>query len=184
MPQPLPDPLMPDDDDNVVARARAGDARAFALLYEAHAARVHTLCLRLSGDAREARELTQDVFVRVWEKLPLFRGESALGTWIHRTAVNTVLERQRADRRRVARVEGRADLEALHPASRPAPVDERLDLDAALTRLSPAARTVFVLHALEGYSFADISALTGAPEATLRSRLHRARADLVKALGL
>ena len=173
---------MPHDD--VVARARAGDAQAFALLYDAHAGRVHALCLRLSGDAREARELTQDVFVRVWEKLPTFRGESALGSWIHRTAVNTVLERQRADRRRGARVEARADPEALPAASSPAPVDERLDLDAALARLSPAARTVFVLHALEGYSFAEIGALTGVGEATLRSRLHRARTQLIAALRL
>lgn len=170
--------------DDVVARARAGDADAFAAVYAAHAPRVHALCLRLSGDAREAGELTQDVFVRVWEKLPLFRGESALGTWIHRTAVNTVLERQRADRRRVARVDGRADLDALGAARRPEPLDERLDLDAALARLAPAARTAFVLHEMEGYAFAEIAELTGVGEGTLRSHLHRARRQLVALLGL
>jgi RNA polymerase sigma-70 factor (ECF subfamily) len=172
---------MPDD---VVSRARAGDAEAFASVYREHVGRVHALCLRLCGDAREAQELTQDVFVRVWEKLPLFRGESALGTWIHRVAVNAALERQRADRRRVARVEPRADLDALRPALRAVPIDERLDLDAALARLPAAARTVFVLREMEGYGFAEIADLTGVGEATLRSQLHRAREQLVRLLRL
>jgi RNA polymerase sigma-70 factor (ECF subfamily) len=181
MPRPLPfRPAPPVTDD--VARARDGDAAAFARLYAAHAGRVHALCLRLSRDAEEARELTQDTFVRVWEKLPLFRGESTLGTWIHRTAVNVVLERRRSERRRLARVEARADLDALPTAFRRAPVDERMDLDAALARLSLAARTVFVLHEMEGYGFAEIAELTGTGEATLRSQLHRARRQLLALL--
>ena len=168
--------------EETLARARAGDAEAFGRLYQAHAGQVYALCLRLTADHAEAAEAMQDAFVRVWQKLPAFRGDSALGTWIHRIAVNTVLERRRADGRRTARVESTASVEELHPAARPELVDERLDLDAALARLSSSARTVFVLHAMEGYAFREIAELTGATEVALRSQLHRARRQLLELL--
>ncbi len=81
--------------DDVVRRAQSGDVAAFESLYRAHAPAIYLLCHRMTRDEREARELTQDAFVRAWERLPSFRGESAIGTWLHRLAVNVVLNRFR-----------------------------------------------------------------------------------------
>ena len=103
---------MPPPDD-LVARAQAGDQTAFRDLYRQHAGRVYALCLRLTGDARDADERTQDVFVRLWDKLGSFRGESAFGTWLHRVAVNLFLVAERGDVRRIARVEATDALEDL-----------------------------------------------------------------------
>ena len=91
-----------------VRRAQAGDADAFEAVYRAHAGRVYALCLRMAGDAIHARELVQDVFIRAWEKLGTFRGDSAFGTWLHRLAVNVVLmDRRLAARRAEDRIRKR-----------------------------------------------------------------------------
>src|SRR5262245_53450871 len=82
--------------DDVVRRAQAGDVEAFESLYRANATAIYALCRRMTGDEREARDLVQDVFVRAWERLTSFRGQSSLGTWLHRLGVNVVLERIRA----------------------------------------------------------------------------------------
>jgi RNA polymerase sigma-70 factor (ECF subfamily) len=168
----------------VLDRARAGDADAFRALYDAHAGRVYALCLRLTGDAAEAREATQDAFVRMWRHLGDYRGESTLATWVHRVAVTAVLARQRSDARRLARVRPAANPDALGRAAPPAPLDERLDLDAALARLPEAARTAFVLRELEGYPYDEIADLTGVSAVALRSQVSRARHALAAMLRL
>ena len=169
----------------------ADDAEAFRRLYDAHAGRVYALALRLLVDRAEAEEATQDAFVRVWERLASFRGESALGTWIHRLALRVVLGRQRTAGRRDARVRLSSDfappaarardvaetLDVLASA-RPEPVDERLDLDTALARLPAALRTAFVLREVEGYAYAEIAALTRSSEVAVRSQVSRARRAL------
>ena len=86
-----------------VARAAAGDARAFEALYRTHLPRVHSLVRRMTA-GRDADELTQDVFVRLWQKLGTFRGDSSFSTWLHRLAVNVVIERFRTDQARRARL--------------------------------------------------------------------------------
>src|SRR5919205_1367060 len=78
-----------------VALAASGDRRAFERLYRVHVNHVYSICVRMTGDRVRAEELTQDVFIRVWEKLPLFRGESAFSTWLHRLAVNVVLNERK-----------------------------------------------------------------------------------------
>ena len=115
--------------DAVVARARAGDPDAFGQLYHAHVGRVYALCLRLEGDSARAEERTQDVFVRAWERLASFRGESAFGTWLHRLAVNVVLGHRRSAWRRERRfleadAPGAAEVAA--PSSRPCPCTWRV----------------------------------------------------------
>src|SRR5687767_13425177 len=95
--------LAPDDRDDeraLARRAHSGDQRAFEQLYRVHSARVFALCLRMSGSRERAAELTQDVFVHVWERLGTWRGESALGSWIYRLTVNLVLSNVRTDQRR------------------------------------------------------------------------------------
>ena len=166
----------------LLARARAGDAQAFRALYDAHAAQVYALCLRLSADPAVAVELTQDTFVRVWRSLSAFAGASALGTWIHRIAVNVVLERRRTDQRRSARVASVHDDTEQCVAGRAVPLDARLDLEAALRALPATPRLIFVLREIEGYPYAEISALTGLSEVALRSHVYRARRRLMELL--
>jgi len=166
----------------LVRRAQTGDADAFGRLYRLHVGRVYALCLRIEGDAARADELTQDVFVRAWERLPGFRGESAFGTWLHRLAVNVVLADRRAAWRRDRRVTLDEEPVALASASVADP-GLTLDLEAAIAGLPPGARTVFVLHDMEGYQHAEIATMTGIAEGTSKAQLFRARRLLRVALG-
>jgi RNA polymerase sigma-70 factor (ECF subfamily) len=159
---------------DTVRRAQDGDQAAFRALYEAHAGRVYALCLRLAASAAEANELTQDVFVRAWQRLETFRGESAFGTWLHRLAVNEVLQARRAAARRTARVAlpGDDGLLARSATVRPEP---EWDLEQAIAGLPEGAREVFVLYDVEGYSHEEIAHLTGVAVGTSKAQLHRAR---------
>lgn len=153
--------------------ATEGDTRAFERLYRGHAARVHGLARRMVGH-EEADELTQDVFVRVWEKLETFRGEAAFGTWIHRVAINVMLARQEARRRDRGRFEDDdARLDAAPVAPREA--ESRIDVEAALAALPEGARRVFVLHDMEGFKHHEIAELLKISVGTSKSQLHRAR---------
>lgn len=159
---------------DAVREAQAGSVAAFERIYRDHSPRVYALCLRLAGDASRAEELTQDVFVRAWEKLSSFRGESAFSTWLHRLAVNEVLGRRRADGRRGARVIYADDL-TLFETPRATSEAEPLDLERAMATLPDATRTVFVMHDVEGYTHEEIARLTGRAEGTSKTLLHRAR---------
>ena len=175
-------------DDGLVDRARRGDVDAFELLYKMHAGRVYALCLRLTANPVEARELTQDTFVRAWEALPRFRADASLTTWLHRIAVNALLERRRGDRRRAARVslaEDEEDGETSIAGIVHAPdVATAIDLERAVAELPPGVRRAFVLHAVEGYTHEEIATMTGLAAGTLRAQLHRARQLLIRALSL
>lgn len=156
-----------------VALAQSGDGHAFERLYRSHVARVHSLVRRLIPDA-DPDELTQDVFVRAWQKLGLFRGEAAFGTWLHRLAVNMVLSR-RGDlaRRRQRFLDDDAPLEMA--SSRRVTPDEAMDLEKAMRTLPDGSRQVFVLHDVEGYRHEEIAELLGVTVGTSKSQLHRAR---------
>src|SRR5258705_202076 len=95
---------MHSDPTDLIHRAQQGDRAAFEALYRAHAGRVYALCLRLTADAAQAEERTQDAFVRAWERLATYRGESAFSSWLYRLTVNEVLLGRRAERRREQRV--------------------------------------------------------------------------------
>ena len=162
-------------------RAQQGDRDAFEQLYRLHAGRVYALCLRLAGDAVEARRLAQDAFVRAWERLPGFRGDSAFSSWMHWLAVNVVLADRRAAVRRHRRVAVDGDAaEAVGGAGDWTP--ERLDLERAIAALPPGARAVFVLFDIEGYGHEEIAAMTGIASGTSKAQLHRARRLLREAL--
>ena len=165
---------MPVLDDRVV-RARAGDETAFEYLYREHAGRVYALCLRLSGDGGRAAELTQDVFVRCWEKLGTFRGESAFGSWLYRLAVNVVWMANRGDRRREDRVVPVAEPDLHERGTRYATAGLGIDLERAIATLPQGAREVFVLYDVEGYSHEDIARMTGVAVGTSKAQLFRAR---------
>ena len=164
-----------------VALAAAGDRRAFERLYRDHVDRVFALCLRMSGDRAAAEELTQDVFVRAWEKLALFRGESAFSTWLHRLAVNVVLTARKSAGRRTAHDGGDDETIDALPTAPLAPGD-RMDLEAAIAGLPPGARRVFVLHDVEGYKHEEIADFLGITSGGSKAQLHRARMLLREAL--
>lgn len=165
----------PDETGDLVRRSRAGDPDAFEALYREHSGRVYALCLRLSGDAQQASELTQDVFVRAWEALGSFRGEAAFGTWLHAVALNLYRQHQRGERRRRARVETRDDLDGFAAAVREAHPEDRIDLERAVARLPPRARTALVLHDIHGYRCREVAEMTGTAVGTIQAHLHRAR---------
>ncbi|MEP6618181.1 MAG: sigma-70 family RNA polymerase sigma factor [bacterium] len=168
------------------APTQSSDA-AFEELYRAHAGRVYALCLRLTADSAQARELTQDVFVRAWQALPEFRGEANITTWLHRIAVNAMLMKRRSDRRRTTRVAlADDDLPLEHASARAsaptANVIDTIDLERAVAALPAGIRRAFVLHDVEGYSHEEIARMTGLAAGTLRAQLHRARQLLISRL--
>lgn len=171
------------DSSDLIQRAQQGDQAAFEQLYRAHVGRVYALCLRLTADRARAQELTQDAFVRVWERLASFRGESAFSSWLYRLTVNVVFLSQRAGRRRALRVFTTDDLETWErPVDAQSTAAGQLDLERAIATLPPGAREVFVLHDVEGYRHHEIAQLTGIAVGTSKAQLFRARRLLREAL--
>ena len=155
--------------------AQAGDLGAFEKLYRSKVGLVFAICLRMAGSAPLAEELTQDVFVRAWQKLASFRGESAFGTWLTRLAVNVVLTDRRDRGRRDARLTLAQDVETLAAPVPPKDSGTALDLERAIAALPEQARRVFVLHDVEGWKHPEIARHTGLAVGTCKSQLHRAR---------
>lgn len=181
----VPKPVVAESADRaLVIAACDGDQDAFERLYRRHAARVFAIILRLQGgDRARAEDLTQDAFVRVWQKLPEFRFESAFSTWLHRLAVNTALMALRS-----ARSEPAADEDVLDPAFDLADLSSRspdlgIDLDRAIARLPTRARAVLVLYDVEGWKHEEISEALGIAVGSSKAQLHRARTLVQQWLG-
>ncbi len=166
----------------LVRRAQSGDVGAFEKIYREHEGRVFAVCLRMIGDNSRAEELTQDVFVRAWEMLVTFRGESAFSSWLHRVAVNIVLVSIRSERRYQGRVKTVDDLEQFERENTVSQPGELLDLETAIAKLPSQARAVFVLHDIEGYRHEEIAKSMGIAVGTTKAQLHRARKLLRDAL--
>jgi RNA polymerase sigma-70 factor (ECF subfamily) len=171
----------PDAADAALAAGR--DGAAFARLYARHSARVHSLARRLLGPG-EADDATQDAFIRCWDRLHTFRGDSAFGTWLHRLAVNVILARRSTLATRRGRyVEKNEAWDADHePAPRPHRPELVMDFEAALERLPGGQREVLVLHDVEGYKHEEIATMLGISEGTSKSQLHRGRMAMRKYL--
>jgi RNA polymerase sigma-70 factor, ECF subfamily len=159
----------------LVERARDGDARAFEALYRRSVGRVYALCLRMARDSQRAEELTQDVFVRAWQHLESFRGESRFTTWLHRLAVNVVLQDGRSKGRRESREEVMAEPEVHGRQGRRETPGLRLDLERAIAALPDGARTVVVLRDVYGYKYDEIASMQGVALGTVKAQIHRAR---------
>ncbi len=166
----------------LVRQAQAGSLEAFEQLYKENVRRVYALCLRLSSDASLAEELTQDAFVRAWEKLGSFRGESAFSSWLYPLAVNVALSERRARRRRTSRILATDDLTSFEKPQKQAGPELGFDLERALETLPPGARSVFVLHDVEGRKHGEIAELIGVAVGTSKAQLHRARKLMREAL--
>ena len=159
--------------DADVALAAAGDPSAFERIYRTHVAKIHSLTRRMLG-THEADEVTQDIFVRTWQKLGQFRGESAFSTWLHRLAVNVVLERRRTfaiQRERMSDDPTAIEFVTVAPAR----ADLTVDFEHAIGQLPAGAREIFVLHDVEGYKHREIASMLDITSGTSKRQLHRAR---------
>ena len=168
------------DDASDVAAATRGDVRAFERVYRRHVARIHSTDVRMLG-AEAADDATQDVFVRAWQRLAQFRGDSAFGTWLFRLAVNVLLSRREVVATRHRRHVDDADLIDTLSTRDPSP-ELGVDFEAAMQRLPPGMRQIFVLHDIEGYKHDEIAAMLGIAQGTSKSQLHRVRMVLRKYL--
>jgi RNA polymerase sigma-70 factor (ECF subfamily) len=187
---PAPAAAEPGGEQNVLARAQAGDHQAFAQLYSLHKKRIYSLCLRMVGNMAEAEDLTQEAFLQLHRKIDTFRGDSAFSTWLHRLAVNVVLMRLRRKGLSLISLD-----EAMEPAPEERPgrsfgapdltlagVIDRLVLERAVANLPAGYRIIFVLHDIEGYEHNEIALMLDCSIGNSKSQLHKARLKLRDAL--
>ena len=169
-------------DLELAQRCRRGDAAAFEELYRAHAGRLYNLVFRMLGSAQEAEDLLQEVFLNAYRKLGSFRGDSSLGTWLYRLAVNQCLDALRGRHSRMARITDSLDDEAADEPAAAAPVVpaavSRMDLERAVARLPQGCRAAFILHDVEGFEHNEVAKLLGVSEGTSKSQVHKARMKL------
>ena len=169
-------------DRQLVTRCLAGDSLAERALYDAHVERIYRLMHRMAGDSDLAADFTQDTFIRAFERLAQYRGDSSLATWLHTIAVSVALNGMR----KVKRIRGRTDdidntpLLAVEP--RGLSPDLKTRLHSAVDALSEKLRPVFVMHDVEGYTHEEIAGTLGIPVGTSKARLFDARAKLRLAL--
>ena len=169
-------------DLELVKRAQAGDAEAFAALFHTHKARVYSICVRMTNNTAQAEDLTQDAFLQVFRKLSTFKGNSALSTWLYRIAVNTVLmhfrkkalkqvsldEPSNHDVKQVKREYGSRD-------GRLSSSVDRITLTRAIEGLPAGYRKIFLLHEVEGYEHQEIAKLLDCSVGNSKSQLHKAK---------
>jgi RNA polymerase sigma-70 factor (ECF subfamily) len=170
-----------DDDLVLVAAARSGETEAFGLLVRRYQDRLHAPVARITGSNTDAADVLQDAFVRAYQKLALFNGESSFYTWIYRIAINQAMTyRRRGKVRQTQPLQNpREEPSSLDDPSLPLERAERERLvQLALGRLDPANRAVVVLKDLEGLRYEEIAKILEIPIGTVRSRLHRARSAL------
>jgi RNA polymerase sigma-70 factor (ECF subfamily) len=163
---------------DLVTRVLAGDPDAERELYDSHVDRVYRLVYRMVGDSELASDYTQDTFIRTFDRLATFRGESALSTWITAIAISVVYNGQR----KVKRIRTReVDIEHAEPVAatiRHADPDLKARLDQAISGLPEGYRTVFLMHDVEGFTHDQIGTALGIQEGTSKAQLSRARAKL------
>jgi RNA polymerase sigma-70 factor (ECF subfamily) len=177
-------------DNDILARAQAGDHSAFAQLYSLHKRRIYSLCLRMVGNVAEAEDLTQEAFLQLHRKIATFRGDSAFSTWLHRLAINVVLMQLRKKGLSLISLD-----EAMEPAPEEGPgrsfgapdpalsgAIDRLALQRAVGSLPAGYRLIFILHDIEGFEHNEIAAMLDCSIGNSKSQLHKARLKLRDAL--
>lgn len=164
---------MHSDESSLIRRSKNGDHKAFEQLYRANAGKVNGLCFRLCGQRELAEDLTQESFIRAWQKLDSFRGDSAFGSWLYRLTSNVVIGylRQQSKWKLVSFDDGLHEA-ALGVASLNTSMS---DIEKKLARLPEQARVVIILHEYLGYQHNEIAEITGMAAGTSKSHLHRAK---------
>jgi RNA polymerase sigma-70 factor, ECF subfamily len=164
-------------DLELAGKIRSGDGTAFEQLYQQHATRLYNLAYRMAGTANDAEDLLQDIFLLAYRKVGSFRGESSLGTWLYRLAMNHCLDVLRSRQSRMGQQTDSLDEDAA-PVPAAAPVlgaVSRIDLERAIGRLPHACRAAFLLHDVEGFGHHEVGAILGISEGTSKSQVHKAR---------
>jgi RNA polymerase sigma-70 factor (ECF subfamily) len=182
-----PVPERPARDEDLVRRYLSGDRAAFAALVERHERRVYNLALRMTGREEDARDATQDAFLTVLRKLSSFRGEAAFTTWLHRVTVNACYDLLRKRQRAPLLERGDGGLPAMEPPPAPDPAEDSslsLDVQQALMQVPEDFRAVMILHDVHDLRQEEVAEILGVPVGTVKSRLHRGRVALARAMGL
>ncbi|MGQ0732633.1 MAG: RNA polymerase sigma factor [Acidobacteriota bacterium] len=161
----------------LAGRIQAGDGPAFETLYRQHAGRLYNLAYRMAGTADRADDLVQEIFLLAYRKMASFRGESSLGTWLYRLAMNHCLDVARSRSTRMGQQTESLDAdEAPVPAAAPTlSAVSRIDLERAIVHLPEACRAAFLLHDVEGFGHQEVGAILGISEGTSKSQVHKAR---------
>ncbi len=165
-------------DLDLVSRIRAGDGPAFEQLYNLHSARLYNLASRMMGVHGDADDLLQDIFLLAYRKLGSFRGESSLGTWLYRLAMNHCLDVLRNRQTRMGQQTDSLDEPDAAPVAARVPIGgavSRIDLERAIATLPPACRAAFLLHDVEGFGHQEVGRMLGISEGTSKSQVHKAR---------
>ena len=169
-------------DLELAARCRAGDADAFEELYRQHSRRLFGLVFRMTGSAEDAEDLLQEVFLQAHRKLAGFRGESTLGTWLYRLAMNHCLDRLRGKQAKMSRATESLDREEAPEPTAHEPVIpsaiSRMDLERAIDTLPEGCKAAFLLHDVEGFEHSEVGDILGVSEGTSKSQVHKARLKL------
>ena len=168
--------------DTVLARARRGDGRAFEQVYRLFERPAWTLALRLCGNPEDAREIVHDAMLHLFQRIGQFRGESPFWGWVRQIVLNEALMRLRRERGKVFDEIDETNEPVIDNGFPWAELDRR-QLDAALARLSDAARSVIWLYHVEGYTHAEIAGMTGKTVSFSKSQLARGTARLRELLG-
>lgn len=173
-------PTSPAADLELAQRCGRGDQDAFEQLYRAHAGRLYSLIVRMVASTETAEDLLQEVFLNAYRKVSSFRGDSSLGTWLYRMAVNHCLDYLRGRQNKMARTTDSIEDDGIvEPAATlVASAVQRLDLERAIARLPDGCRTAFVLHDVEGFQHHEIAMMLGISEGTSKSQVHKARVKL------
>jgi len=172
----------PMSEADLVRDAQRGDAAAFEELYRLHVSKIYGLCLRMCANPAKAEDLTQEAFIRAWQKLGSFRRQSSFRTWLHRLTVNLVLGDLRSTGRWESRLTAIDSLPERGDGGGGAKPEITFDLERAISQLPPQARMVFVLHDIEGYKHREIASLCNLAVGTSKAHLHRARKQLREVL--
>lgn len=167
-------------DDALVAKAKAGDKAAFKQLYQRHQGRVYAICFRLSGSADHADEICQDCFVRLWQKLDQFNGESQFSTWLHKLSVHQAINSMKSKQRFWSRFLPETTISDHHDAL--SNTEEYHRLDKLIMKLPERTRVVFVLCAIEGYQHDEVAKLLSIAVGTSKAQYHRAKLMLQEML--
>ena len=170
------------DDRQLIARVLAGEPDAERALYDAHVDRVYRLAYRFAGDPDLAQDFTQDTFIRAFDRLETFRGESAFSTWLTSIAVSVAVNGLRKLKRFRTRETDLEGASAVAGGTRRAEPDLKARLTAAIDALPQGYRSVFLMHDVEGYTHEEIATALGVETGTSKAQLSRARSRLREAL--
>lgn len=165
------------NETELVRNAQQGDGNGFKQLFDLNVNRIYAFCLRMSANPQLAEEITQDVFVKAWENLHKFRGESKFSTWLHSIAINEFLTKKRTEKRFIQRFTTTDDITKYDRRGEKPEIhfNTNIDLENAISSLPAQAKAVLILHDIEGYRHREIAEMINIEVGTSKAHLHRAR---------